>query len=92
VLGLGLSLPAGLWAMQTAYLSGSPHVVICCLTLVDPISAVIGGHLLLQDGVDIAGLRLGGAVFSAVVAAAGVLLLSRNYPDELPHGAPTTPV
>jgi hypothetical protein len=92
VLGLGLSLPTGLWAMQTAYLSGSPHVVICCLTLVDPISAVIGGHLLLQDGVDITGLRLGGAVFSAVVAAAGVLLLSRNYPDELPHTLPTTPV
>lgn len=86
VLGLALALPVGLWAMQSAYLSGSPHVVICCLTLVDPISAVLGGHLLLRDGVAVGGLTLLAAVACASVAAVGVLLLSMDYPVEVPSG------
>ena len=84
VLGLALALPVGLWAMQTAYLAGSPHVVICCLTLADPITAVLGGHWLLQDGVAVSGPALSGAVVCALAAAAGVVLLSRDYPAESP--------
>jgi hypothetical protein len=87
VLGLAVALPVGLWAMQSAYLSGSPHIVICVLTLVDPVSAVVGGHLLLHDGVAIGGLTLWAAVGCGVVAGFGVLLLSRDYPVDRPTGA-----
>jgi hypothetical protein len=87
VLGLAVALPVGLWAMQSAYLSGSPHIVICCLTLIDPISAVLGGNLLLQDGVAVGGLTLWAALGCAVIAASGVLLLSRDYPVDQPSRA-----
>lgn len=80
--GLALALPVGLWAMQTAYLTGSPQVVICCLTLADPLTAVIGGHLLLGDGVTASGPTSMAAVTCAVVAAAGVVVLSKEYPAE----------
>jgi hypothetical protein len=84
LLGLAAALPVGLWAMQTAYLAGSPHVVICCLTLTDPVTAVLGGHWLLQDGVSVSRPTLAGAVACALAAAVGVLLLSRDYPAEPP--------
>lgn len=86
VLGIALALPVGLWAMQTAYLSGSPHVVICCLTLMDPLTAMVGGRLLLHDGDTISGLTLLAVIICALVAAAGVVVLSAQYPSE--HQAP----
>lgn len=82
LVGIALALPLGVWAMQSAYLFGSPQVVICCLTLIDPLTAVIGGRLLLQDGASVMGPTLAGAVACAVVAAAGVVLLARDYPDD----------
>ena len=80
VLGLTLALPLGIWAMQSAYLFGSPQVVICCLTLVDPLVAVLGGRLLLGDGASLGGASLVVSVACALAAAAGVVLLSREYP------------
>nr|WP_232531176.1 DMT family transporter [Microlunatus antarcticus] len=82
VVGLALALPLGVWAMQSAYLFGAPQVVICCLTLVDPLTAVVGGRYLLQDGSAIGGPVLAAAVGCALVAAAGVVLLARGYPAE----------
>lgn len=79
-LAIGVALPVGLWTMQSAYLSGSPHVAICCLTLIDPVTAVVGGHLLLRDGVEVGRATLAVALCCALVAAARVLLLSRDYP------------
>ncbi len=87
VVGVALALPVGLWAMQTAYTAGSPHVVICCLTLVDPITAVLGGYLLLHDGVALSSLGVAGALACTAVAAAGVVLLSRKYPTATDTGA-----
>lgn len=86
VVGLCIALPLGIWAMQSAYLFGSPQVVICCLTLIDPLTAVIGGRVLLSDGAAITGPTLLAAVACAVVAAAGVVLLARDYPLELAPG------
>lgn len=87
VLGIALALPVGLWAMQTAYLNGSPQVVICCLTLADPLTAVIGGYLLLGDGVDAGAGTLLAAIVCSLVAAAGVVVMSKEYPTEVPpHG------
>lgn len=78
--------------MQSAYRFGSPQVVICCLTLIDPLTAVVGGRLLL-DGASVTGPTLAGAgtcaVTCAVVAAVGVVLLARDYPaDAAPELTP----
>lgn len=83
IVGLGAALPVGVWAMQRAYAAGSPQVVICCLTLMDPLTAVVGGRLLLHDGGAIPGLALVGVIACALVAAAGVFLLSAGYPVEV---------
>jgi hypothetical protein len=88
VLGIALALPVGLWAMQAAYLNGSPQVVICCLTLADPLTAVIGGYLLLGDGVDAGDATLVAALVCSLVAAAGVVVLSKEYPTEAPPQGP----
>lgn len=82
LLGLCIALPVGLWAMQSAYLRGSPHVVICCLTLIDPLAAVLGGRLMLHDGVAVSGLGLVLAGGCAVMASVGVVLLSLDYPED----------
>ena len=89
VVGLAVALPVGVWAMQSAYLFGSPQVVICCLTLVDPLTAVVGGRVLLQDGAAVTGPTLVVALACALVAAAGVVLLARDYPvDAVPEREP----
>lgn len=82
LIGLCAALPVGLWAMQSGYLSGSPHVVICCLTLIDPLAAVLGGRLLLHDGVAVSGFGLLLAGVCAVLASVGVVLLSLDYPED----------
>ena len=80
IAGVALALPVGLWAMQIAYLSGSAHVVLCCLTLVDPVTAVLGGRLLLHDGVAVSGPLVVAAVGCAALAGWGVVLLAQEYP------------
>jgi drug/metabolite transporter (DMT)-like permease len=91
VVGLALALPVGLWAMQTAYQSGSPHVVICCLTLLDPLVAVSGGNLLLHDGVALTALTWVASASCALLAAVGVVFLSFDYPAEPDEIAPAQP-
>lgn len=83
VAGIVVALPVGLWAMQMAYVSGSPHVVICCLTLVDPLAAVAGGVLLLNDGIVMTPFAITASVGCALMAAVGVLNLSRDYPADV---------
>ncbi len=84
LVGIAVALPLGVWAMQSAYVVGSPQVVICCLTLVDPLAAVVGGRLLLHDGTAVTGGTLVAAVLCALLAAAGVVLLARDHPLESP--------
>ena len=83
LLCIAVALPLGLWTMQTAYLAGSPHLVVCCLALLDPLAAVIGGHLLLSEGMALPPLATVGVVGCALLAAVGVVFLSIEYPDEL---------
>lgn len=80
VSGIAVALPVGLWALQTAYLSGSAHVVLGCLTLVDPATAVAGGGLLLHEAVSLSPPLLLAALGCAALAGAGILLLARAYP------------
>lgn len=81
-LGIGLALPLGVWAMQSAYLFGAPQVVVCCLTLVDPLTAVVAGRTLLHDGAALTGATLLLAVACALTVAVGVVLLARDHPTE----------
>lgn len=79
--GIGAALLAGGWLVQQAFASGPPEVVIACLTVVDPIVAVLLGAVLLGEGAATpAGtwLLLGAA---AVAAAAGVVALASHHPD-----------
>lgn len=96
VLGTGASALAAIvvggWLVQQAYPSGPPEVVVACLTVVDPIVAVLLGALLLGEGADTpvaTWFVLGGA---AVAAAVGVLVLARLHPDAVAaRAARTTP-
>jgi hypothetical protein len=94
VLGTGVSAVAAMvlggWLVQQAYPSGPPEVVVACLTVVDPIVAVLLGALLLGEGADTplaTWFLLGGA---AVAAAVGVLVLARLHPDAVAARAART--
>jgi drug/metabolite transporter (DMT)-like permease len=94
VLGTGASAVAAMvlggWLVQQAYPSGPPEVVVACLTVVDPIVAVLLGALLLGEGADTpvaTWFLLGGA---AVAAAVGVLVLARLHPDAVAARAART--
>jgi hypothetical protein len=80
LVGGAVAVPVGVWAMQTAYISGSPHVVICWLTLLDPLAAVTLGRLLLNEGAAMTSATLVMAAGCALLAAFGVVLLARDYP------------
>ncbi|MEV0892796.1 DMT family transporter [Promicromonospora sp. MEB111] len=86
------ALVLGGWLVQQAYPSGPPEVVVACLTVVDPIVAVLLGAVLLGEGADTpvaTWFLLGGA---ALAAAAGVLVLARLHPDAVAaRAARTTP-
>ncbi|MDR7384112.1 hypothetical protein [Promicromonospora iranensis] len=75
------TLVVGGWLVQQAYPSGPPEVVVACLTVVDPIVAVLLGAVLLGEGAGTplaTWFLLGGA---ALAASAGVFVLARLHPD-----------
>jgi drug/metabolite transporter (DMT)-like permease len=81
VAGAGAAVLVGGWLVQQAFASGPPEVVIACLTVVDPIVAVLLGAVLLGEGVATPAetwLLLAGA---AITATAGVIALARHHPD-----------
>lgn len=90
LIGIALCVPSGVWAMQTAYISGSPQVVICVLTLLDPLAAVVGGHFLLNDGVALTAATTAAVSGCALLAAVGVVLLSADYPVEATNAPDAT--
>jgi drug/metabolite transporter (DMT)-like permease len=81
VAGIATAVLVGGWLVQQAFASGPPEVVIACLTVVDPIVAVLLGAVLLGEGVATPAetwLLLAGA---AITATAGVIALARHHPD-----------
>lgn len=76
---LGFAL--GGWLIQHGHASGPPAVVLGSLTVVDPIVAVLFGIAFLGEGTHLAPLHIGVMSVSAVVAAAGVLVLARHHPE-----------
>jgi drug/metabolite transporter (DMT)-like permease len=79
--GIALALLVGGWLVQQGFASGAPEVVIACLTVVDPIVAVLLGIVLLGEGPATNGLAAVVLVVCALAAAAGVVSLARYHPD-----------
>ncbi|WP_210408332.1 hypothetical protein [Allokutzneria sp. NRRL B-24872] len=88
VLGVVGALLVGGWCVQQAYASGPPHMVVACLTVVDPLVAVGMGVGLLGEA---AGTSPAVAVLElacAAVALAGVTLIAlRDNKKPAPSGA-----
>lgn len=81
VSGIVLTGLIGGWLVQRAYASGPPEVVIACLTVVDPIVAVLLGFSVLGEGRSL-GIGVGVAMAGcAVLAALGVIGLARFHPE-----------
>ncbi|OLT22278.1 hypothetical protein BJF78_07775 [Pseudonocardia sp. CNS-139] len=90
VAGIGAAVLAGGWLVQQAFGSGPPEVVIACLTVVDPIVAVLLGAVLLGEGAATppeTWFLLAGA---AITATAGVIALARHHPDAVAARAART--
>ncbi|MBW0102595.1 hypothetical protein [Pseudonocardia sp. KRD291] len=94
---LVVALVAGGAAVQLAYRSGPPSLVLACLTVLDPIVAVGFGVTALGERVGTSPVDVAVAVAGALLAVAGVVLLARHHPDVrhrpdvgLPQGG-TTP-
>ena len=81
VAGVGAAVLVGGWLVQQAFASGPPEVVIACLTVVDPIVAVLLGAVLLGEGSATPAETWLLLVTAAVIATAGVVALARHHPD-----------
>jgi hypothetical protein len=84
--GIVLALVGGGWAVQQAHAAGAPAVVVGCLTVVDPLVAVVLGTTMLGEG---AGASTGGViglVGLAALAVSAALLLARSHPAAQPVG------
>lgn len=79
--GIGLALLVGGWLVQQGFATGAPEVVIACLTVVDPIVAVLLGIVLLGEGPATDGAAALVLIACALAAAAGVVSLARYHPD-----------
>ncbi|MBP2415175.1 hypothetical protein ACFFOM_03645 [Microlunatus capsulatus] len=94
----GVLAAAGLVAVQRAHRTGTPALVVCCLTLADPLVATAGAGVLLHEAPVLAAGPAAAALLACLLAAAGVGLLAREHPDarrpsSSPHAgrAPTAP-
>ncbi|WP_103383166.1 hypothetical protein [Pseudonocardia dioxanivorans] len=79
--GIAVALLAGGWLVQQAFAAGPPELVVACLTVVDPVVAVVLGVVLLGEGAATATGTALGMAGCAVAAATGVLALARHHPD-----------
>jgi drug/metabolite transporter (DMT)-like permease len=84
-----LNAAVGGWLVQQAYASGRAEVVLACLTVIDPMVAVLIGLVLLGEGAHISGLALTGMISCGVAAVGGVIALARSHPSAAPSSVPT---
>jgi len=75
----------GGWFVQNAYASGPPDLVIAGLTVIDPLVAVSIGIVILGEAQQASLATMIGFSLSAVVAVAGVYLLSKVHPELRPQ-------
>jgi hypothetical protein len=77
--GIVAALLVGGWAVQQAHASGAPAVVVGCLTVIDPLVAVILGITMLgEGGTASSGTLLGQSRLAVLALSAAVLLASRH--------------
>jgi hypothetical protein len=79
--GVVAALAVGGWLVQQALASGPPEVVTACLTVVDPIVAVLLGAVLLGEGSATPAGTWVLLAAAALAATAGVVALARHHPD-----------
>ncbi|MCO1655916.1 hypothetical protein [Pseudonocardia humida] len=84
---IGAAIVVGGWLVQQAFASGPPEVVIACLTVVDPIVAVILGAVLLGEGAATPPVVFLLLTAAATAAAIGVVGLAKHHPDAAAHAA-----
>ena len=89
--GVGAAVLVGGWLVQQAFASGPPEVVIACLTVVDPIVAVLLGAVLLGEGAATPAQTWLLLSAAAVTATAGVVALARHHPDAAARAAASAP-
>ncbi len=81
VVGIGLALAAGGWAVQQAHAAGAPAVVVGCMTVIDPLVAVTLGITMLGEGGSSAPGSVAGMLGCAALGLGAALLLARHHPD-----------
>jgi hypothetical protein len=81
LIGLIAAVALGGWFVQNAYASGPPDLVIAGLTVIDPLVAVSIGIVILGEAQQADVSAMLGFGLSAIVAVAGVYLLSKVHPE-----------
>ena len=92
VFGIVAAVTCGGWLVQQAFASGPPEVVVACLTVVDPIVAVLLGVVLLGEGAQTPAGTWTLLIGAALAATAGVVALARHHPDAAGRSTPRPPV
>lgn len=85
---VALNAAVGGWMVQQAYASGRAEVVLACLTVIDPMVAVVIGLVLLGEGAHLSGLVLTGMIICGLAAVGGVIALARSHPSATPSPGP----
>ncbi len=81
VIGIAAALVFGGWAVQQAHAAGAPAVVLGCLTVIDPLVAVVLGITMLGEGATTSPSTVAGLVGFAVLALSAALLLAQRQPS-----------
>jgi len=79
--GIALALVGGGWAAQQAHAAGTPAVVVGCLTVIDPLVAVVLGITMLGEGGATTVGIAAGLVGLAALGLGAALLLARSHPE-----------
>lgn len=90
--GVVTAVLVGGWLVQHSYASGSPDLVVACLTVIDPIVAVGMGLGLLGEADRTGFATTVGQVACAAVACVGVFALARYHPGTQRHVPVREPV
>jgi hypothetical protein len=79
--GIALALAVGGWAVQQAHAAGAPAVVVGCLTVIDPLVAVVLGITMLGEGAGTTVATVSGLIGLAALGLSAALVLARRHPE-----------
>ncbi len=81
LVGLAVGSVVGVWIVQTAYASGPPETVLAGLTVIDPLTAVLVGAVVLGEYTAMPPFTVLLLLVAGASAVAGVFLLVRVHPS-----------